>query len=760
MSAAIARNAPCPCGSGKRFKDCHGAVNAPPDEPKSPDEFVRRAQVAFVSGQLASAKSLLERALELVPARADLLRERARIERVLGEAGAEASCRAALELAPRDVAAWNLLGEILNVSDPDAAEAAWRSALAIDAQDPEALFHLGNRLRERGEHAQAISHYERALMRAPGHAGVLNNLGLALDASGKPERAERCYTQVLAAQPQHADVLANLGDHLKSQQRYREAVLAYEKALTLRRDFPARFWSARGVALGELSALADAEASFREAARLEPDTLSTQVDLASVCIAREKFDEAEAPLARALELDPGNPYTVTMLAYSRMQCCAWDGLDSCFAQLRAALEDPKPRERYNVVPMPLLAMPLDADLEHVAARRWARQIRGAMSDWEALPTETRKREPGARLRVGFASSDFRDHAVARLGVECWERIDRSRIETFAYSLTPDDGSALRERAAHAFEHFVDVAAQPAAAIARRVREDGVEVLIDLNGYTTHARSEVFALKPAPVQASWLGYLGTLGAPWYDYFITDRFACPPESQAFFSERLLYLPDCYCPGDTKRAVASETPSRAACGLPEAGLVLCCFNNSYKILPELFGVWMRLLAALPGSVLWLAPSNATATANLRREAERRGVDPARLVLAPRVSLPEHLARHRHADLFLDTTPYNAGTTANDALFMGVPLVTCAGETMASRIAGSQLRAIGLPELITHSLSDYEALVLALGRAPERLSALKARLAANRLSAPLFDMARFTRALDDLLISAWENRRSHENL
>jgi predicted O-linked N-acetylglucosamine transferase (SPINDLY family) len=280
------------------------------------------------------------------------------------------------------------------------------------------------------------------------------------------------------------------------------------------------------------------------------------------------------------------------------------------------------------------------------------------------------------------------------------------------------------------------------------------VLIDLNGYTTHARSEIFAMKPAPVQASWLGYLGTLGAPWYDYVITDRFVCPPEMQAYFSERFLYLPDCYCPSDSRRAVAAGVPSRAQCGLPEAGLVLCCFNHSYKILPQLFALWMRLLEGLPGSVLWLSPANATAKGNLAREASARGVDPARLIFAPRVDLPEHLARHAQADLFLDTTPYNAGTTANDALFMGVPVISCAGATMASRVAGSQLRAIGLPELVSASLADYEALVLALGRAPQRLSELKARLAAHRHSMPLFDMARFSRAFDDLLLNAWENR------
>jgi predicted O-linked N-acetylglucosamine transferase (SPINDLY family) len=340
-------------------------------------------------------------------------------------------------------------------------------------------------------------------------------------------------------------------------------------------------------------------------------------------------------------------------------------------------------------------------------------------------------------------------------VECWERIDRTRIETFAYSLLSADPSPVGRRIAHAFEHFLDVGAEPAAVIARRITEDGIEVLIDLNGYTTYAKSEILALKPAPVQISWLGYLGTLGAEWYDYVLTDRFAGPPALQAFFTERFLYLPDCYCPSDTKRPVAS-VPERAACGLPEQGLVFCCFNASYKILPAVFDVWMRLLGQVPGSVLWLAPGNAMAGANLGREARVRGVDPRRLVFAPRVSLPEHLARHVHADLFLDTAPYNAGTTANDALFMGVPVLTCAGDTMASRVAGSQLHAIGLPELVTTSLSEYEALALALATEPARLQAWRQRLAAHRLTHPLFDMERFTRALDDLLLSAWENHTS----
>jgi protein O-GlcNAc transferase len=757
-TASITRNAPCPCGSGKRYKDCHGTAGAARDEPATADSLLREAQVAFAAGRHAAALELMDRAIEFGPARSDLWRERARIEWTLGNANAAATCRAALERAPGDVSAWNLLGEILSASDSASAENAWHKALELDPQSPETLFHLGNRHRERGENEAAIGHYERALARTPGHASVLNNLGLALEASGHYERAEACYREVLAAHPEHADALANLANFLKGRKRYQEAVFGYDKVLAIRRDFPARFWVSRGVALGELGRFADAETSFREAARLDPANAQPQIDIGTLCMMQGKFDEAEAPFTRGLELEPGNPYAATMRVYSRMQRCVWDGLDESFAQLAAFIADPKPRALYNVVPFPLLAMPLGPEIELAAARRWARQI-AAPGAARRLPAETGVREPGVRLRVGFVSSDFRDHPVAYLLIECCERIDRKRIETFAYGLVSEDKSQFGQRVSRAFEHFAEVAAQPTEAIARRIAADGIDVLIDLNGYTTHSRSELFALKPAPVQIGWLGYLGTLGADWYDYVLTDRFACPPELQPFFTERFLYLPDCYCPSDTKRPIAPVAPTRAACGLPEHGFVFCCFNNSYKILPAVFAVWMRLLAQVPGSVLWLSPAAATARANLHREAAARGVDPQRLVFAPRLGLPEHLARHVHADLFLDTTPYNAGTTANDALFMGVPVLTCAGETMASRVAGSQLSALGLPELITTGLPDYAALALELATAPERLTSLRHRLAANRHTYPLFDMARFTRALDDLLHSAWENRSSPSN-
>jgi predicted O-linked N-acetylglucosamine transferase (SPINDLY family) len=507
-------------------------------------------------------------------------------------------------------------------------------------------------------------------------------------------------------------------------------------------------WVDRGICLHHAGDRDAAEASFRRALALAPDDPLVMVNVASLLAERDQFEQAQSLLERAVAREPANAYALSLLAHCRAQLCTWDGIETLHERIAQSLQSS--REAVNA--FALLSTPLSPELQLRAARLWSRDLEPAGR--AARPMKMRSR--GKRLRLGYVSSDFRTHATAFLLTEVWERHDRARIETYAYSIGPAERSPLRDRIERAFEHFVEVSGEAVEGIGRRIEADGIEVLIDLNGYTTHAKSELFALRAAPVQINWLGYLGTLGAPWYDFVLTDRFAAPPELQRYFSERFLYLPDCYCPSDTRRAVAASALSRTECGLPEGARVFCCFNQAYKILPEVFAVWMRLLGQVPGSVLWLSPANATARQNLRREAAVRGIAPERIVFAPRVELAQHLARHVHADLFLDTTPYNAGTTANDALFMAVPVLTCAGETLASRVAGSQLRAIGLAELVTTDLAGYEALALALARDPVRLAQYRARLQANRHSAPLFDMARFARALDDLLQAAWENRAS----
>jgi protein O-GlcNAc transferase len=340
----------------------------------------------------------------------------------------------------------------------------------------------------------------------------------------------------------------------------------------------------------------------------------------------------------------------------------------------------------------------------------------------------------------------------QLAAGLFELHDRSGFEVVAVSYGEDDGSPMRRRLEHAFERFLDVRARSDAQAAALLREMEIDIAVDLKGFTAGARPGILAQRPAPLQASYLGFPGTLGVPFIDYLIADRIVVPESEQACYAEKLVYLPECYQVNDASRAVAERTPAREEAGLPARGLVFCCFNNNYKILPETFACWMRLLREVPGSVLWLLKDSDAARANLEREARDAGIDPARLVFAARLPHAEHLARHRLADLFLDTLPYNAHTTASDALWAGLPVLTCTGTSFAGRVAASLLHAVGLPELVTRTRTDYEQLALALARDPQRLESLKEKLERNRKTAVLFDTARFARALETAYRTMWQ--------
>jgi predicted O-linked N-acetylglucosamine transferase (SPINDLY family) len=340
----------------------------------------------------------------------------------------------------------------------------------------------------------------------------------------------------------------------------------------------------------------------------------------------------------------------------------------------------------------------------------------------------------------------------------FEAHDRRRFEIVAYSYGADDGGAMRARLVKAFDRFVDIEASSHREAAERIRADEIDILIDLKGFTHRARPAISALRPAPVQVSYLGYPATMGADFIDYLIVDRFVVPESMQASFSERLVHLPGCYQPNDHRREVAVTPSSRRDWGLPDKGLVLACFNNSYKLSPNMFGIWMRLLEATSGSVLWLLETNAPMRANLRKEAGLRGVDPARLVFAPPVASPDHLERHRHADLFLDTAPCNAHTTASDALWSGLPLLTLSGETFAGRVAGSLLTTIGLQELVTTSLEDYERMAQALVADPGRLKTLRAKIEGERDCNTQLDLARLTSSIEAAYERMWRRWLSGE--
>ncbi len=654
---------------------------------------------------------------------------------------AEAHCREAIALDATDHIAWTLLGTALRYRDSVGAEAALRQAVALNADATDAQFHLGNLLRSQGHHAEAIPLYRSVLQHLPRHPSVRNNLGLALASAGQPREAEQLFRSVLAAQPAHAQALINLVHVLCARKAHPEVLATVKRYFAQQRDAPVELWIDLGVSQHALHDEHAAAMSFMRALALEPDDPVALVNLGSVLVDMGNFTSAEPVLAKAARVAPADINARALLAHARQHLCSWEALDALHEAVLQGLDADTP---HRVNPFFVLSMPASPGQQQKAARRWADEIEPAASFATPFVKVT-----GTRLRVGYLSSDFRAHAVSFLATEVWERHDRQRISTFAYALAPSDASPIRARIQKAFETFNDVSAQDSRTIAERIRADGIDVLIDLNGYTTHARSEILAARPANLQLQWLGYLGTMGADWIDYVLTDAYVSPPEAQAFFDERFVYLPDCYCPSDTRRPIASSVPTRAQCGLPESGVVLCCFNNPYKLLPNVFETWMRVLSAAPQAVLWLSPSSDEAARNLRLQAEMHGIDPERLVFAPRVALGVHLARHAHADLYLDTYPYNAGTAANDALWMGVPVLTCSGKTMASRVAGSQLHAIGLERLIAQNLTDYEASATALASDPHELVQLRAGLEHNKFNDPLFDMARFTGELEKALIA-----------
>jgi len=459
-----------------------------------------------------------------------------------------------------------------------------------------------------------------------------------------------------------------------------------------------------------------------------------------------KLEGAVAAYQKALQLRPDYAEAFSQLAYHRWRTCDWTDYEASQNRLLDLVRSGAAR----VPPFYLLSTAATPADQLACARQWLAPLLPTAGEvFRHTPPKMRP-----RIRLGYLSGDFHEHATADLTAELFERHDRSRFEVVAYSYGRDDGSPMRRRLECAFDRFVDLAPLSHRDAAARIHQDGIDILVDLKGYTHHARPQIMARRPAPVQVNYLGYPATTGADFIDYIIVDSFVVPVDHQPFFTERLVHLPGCYQANNTRRDISATAPSRVDCGLPRDAFVFCSFNNSYKITPAFFDIWMRLLNAVRGSVLWLLAPNDLVSRNLRREAERRGVDPDRLVFAAIVPRPEHLARHRHADLFLDALPCNAHTTASDALWAGLPVLTCAGTTFASRVAGSLLTALGLPELIATSPSDYERMARELASQRQRLMTMRDALARHRDAGMLFDCARFTHQIEAAYSRMWESR------
>jgi len=736
-------------------------------------------------GRTDEALAAFGRALELEPDYAaahfnlgNALKQQGRSEAAL------AAYRRTVGLRPDHAAAHVNIGVVLQERERvEEAIAAYRQALAVAPNHAQAHYNLGIALQSRERRAEALAAYLRAVELAPDLPELRVNLGVLLRELGRPNEARDALARAIALRPNYAEAHYNLAIVLHDQGRLEEATAHYQQAIGLRPGY-AEACNNFGVLLRVQGRLDEAAAAFAQAIDARPGYAEAHNNLGLVRLEQGRPEQAAASLRRALELNPVYPEAhynlgnalreagslaaaiaayrralelkpddaaaLSQLFYQRCRACDWTDYTGDEKRILDIVRNGSG----EVPPFVLLATAANSADRLRCARRWMAAVEPPADAvvQHARPAEHR------RIRLGYLSGDFHRHATAVLTAELFERHDRARFEVFAYSFGPDEGGPLRARLVRAFDRFVDVRETPHAQAARRIRDDGIDILIDLKGHTLGARPKIPALRPAPIQVNYLGFPGTMGADFIDYILVDPIVVPADRQADYSESVAYLPGCYQPNDTTREITREIASRDQCGLPERALVFCCFNNSFKLTPDFFDIWMRLLRGVPGSVLWLLEGNALVRENLRREARARGVDPDRLVFAPIVPLPQHLARHANADLFLDTLPCNAHTTASDALWAGLPVLTCAGDTFAGRVAASLLSAIGLPELITDSLEMYEHRALELAGNSRKLSELKAELQRKRRTAALFDTARFTRNIEAAYAQMWEMWRAGE--
>jgi predicted O-linked N-acetylglucosamine transferase (SPINDLY family) len=691
------------------------------------------------------------------------------------------ACERALSLEPENAVSRVTLGIAqMHAGRPTEALRAFDTVIAAGRNDLAAHYNRGAALLSLQRPKEALAAFEQALQLDPNSIDVLNARALALAALDQTEEAVSVLRAVLGRAPERGDLCVNLARIALTQQGSNTATLAFDvvsraleneqrlspgggmlvltpeartsSTVEVRgyapspdrqlRALRAELRFLRGLALQQCGRWDEAIEAYRESLATLPDQCNALNNVGSMLIASGKFGAALEVYSHLHRIAPGHPYLEGQLFMAAAAECQWSVSDP----IASVVEQSLGPGNAAYLPLPMLAISDRADLQLQCARGFVQnELRG--------PTVSLSRDvrfDHDRPRIGYLSGDFGDHAVSFLMTGVFEHHDRTRFATYALSLQPLAPGAYATRIRNALEHCVDLSSLSDSQAAARIRELEIDVLIDLSGHTRSARPAILSQRPAPLQINYLGYPGTSGADYIDYLIADEFVIDPSARTHYSERILYLPDCFQANDDRRYAIEAVPSRAELGLPSAAIVLCTFNNLYKLNPAVFSTWMRVLQRAPASVLWLVAASEASRTILRRETQARGVDPDRLVFAPVLPYEQHLARMPAADLFLDTWPFNGGTTVSDALWAGVPVLTRAGEALASRMAGSLLHSLGLDELVTATAEHYERRALELALDPERLGELRRRVATARSNSPLFDTRRFTRHFESALLEA----------
>ncbi len=651
--------------------------------------------------------------------------------------------------ASSDVSFYNygLIAKQLNKARE--AHAHFSKALAINPNAAETWNARGAASNDLQNHVSAIADFDGAIRRNPNYAEAYANKGKSLLLLKRRGEALAAYDKALLIKPLLAEALVGRGNVLCDVKRYDEALAAYDKALSIRPDFEAA-WLGRGNALNDLKRYDAALAAYDKALSIRPDLAEAWLGRGNLFARTKRSDDAVAAYAKVKALKPDLDFIKGQFIHQKMFACDWSGLDHDVTEIEADIH----AGRRAIDPFAWQGLSTSEESLQLCARIWneARYPRPA-----PLPSrqgETQARGAG-KIRIGYVSGEFREQATSHLIVGLFEAHDKARFDVVAFDNGFDDASPMRGRIESAMDRVVSIRDLDDAEAAKAIYNERIDILVNLNGYFGAERTGVFAYRPAPVQVNYLGFPGTLGAPYIDYIVADRCVLPPEHRAFYDEKVVYLPHSYQANDRKKAISARVFSRAELDLPAQGAVFCCFNNSYKIAPSTFASWIAILQRVDASVLWLLEDNDSEVRNLRNAASQANVDPSRLIFAPRMPLADHLARHRAADVFLDTLPYNAHTTASDALWAGLPLVTQIGSTFAGRVAASLLNAIGLPELITHSHEDYEALAIELALDKEKRLDISARLDRNRLIMPAFDTALFARHMEAAYAAMYRRHR-----
>ena len=589
-------------------------------------------------------------------------------------------------------------------------------------------------LHKSGQLELAEIQYKELLNLLPENTLLLNNLGIIASQKGNLEDAIKIIGESLFISPNQPHMLNNLGNIFRRLKRFDEALLNYDRAIAFRSDYEDVYFN-RGNLLKDLKRFDEALINYNHAIILQPNHVYAYLNLGNTLQDLKRFEEAVKSYEQVVKLNSEMDFALGSLLYTRMYICIWDDFEYLTSELIKRIQDNKKAS----IPFAMLVLNDEPEIHRKVSEIYAKEKYPSN-----ILTKISQYPKHDKIHLAYFSADFKNHPVALLTAGLYEFHNRDKFEIHAFSLSSDTNDEVNLRIKAGFDHYHNVHAMYDGDIVKLARDLEIDIAVDLGGYTQHTRAGIFAKHCAPIQVNYLGYPGTMSTPYIDYIIADKILIPKESQKYYSEKIAYLPNSYQANDDKRKISDRIFTKEELGLPEKGFVYCCFNNNYKITPQTFDSWMRILKSVDNSVLWLFEDNVIAAQNLKKEAEKRGVNSNRLIFAKRMSTEDHLARHKLADLFLDTLPYNAHTTCSDALWAGLPVLTLIGQSFASRVAASLLNAVNLPGLITNTKEEYENLTIELATNPEKLKSIKEKLQKNRLTTPLFNTKIFTKHIE----------------